>query len=397
MAHHITDSFIARQLPKLMAGKNERTFTDSETNGFALKVRRLADSTLAGTFYALWYLEGGSKIRKQKAGVMGVDTADDARVAAEKILLEVKQGNDPVDEKKAKAARPTFDDLRKDFEEGHVLEKAAKTQVDYLGKIRRVIAPDFMGKFVADITSDDVDALRRKYRHKPTELNGALAILSKMMNVAIKKRWRTDNPVKQVERLKLNPKKTWADEHDLPKYLEALAKGTEPVHELLRFVTLCGWRISEARLLRKDEIDPLRQTAIIHTKTGETTKHLSDDAFAIIRRQPHNLGYVFSNVHGAEPIGYKGVREALDDVCKAAKIKRLTPHSLRRTAATWSAAAGGDIPELMQSFGWRTAQMAADYIQSSQNIARKGVERTAKIFRTVGKAPVKRRAKSTAR
>lgn len=44
----------------------------------------------------------------------------------------------------------------------------------------------------------------------------------------------------------------------------------------------------------------------------------------------------------------------------------LTPHMLRKLSATKFAECGGDIPDLMKQFGWRSTQMAAIYVQAQK-------------------------------
>ncbi|MDX0790530.1 tyrosine-type recombinase/integrase [Sinorhizobium medicae] len=75
---------------------------------------------------------------------------------------------------------------------------------------------------------------------------------------------------------------------------------------------------------------------------------MSADAAALIQRQPHRIGYVFSRKKGAHPIEYNAILWGLADVCKAAGIDKITPHTLRRTLATHSAIDGANVAELMQ-------------------------------------------------
>ncbi|MDX0431140.1 tyrosine-type recombinase/integrase [Sinorhizobium medicae] len=114
---------------------------------------------------------------------------------------------------------------------------------------------------------------------------------------------------------------------------------------------------------------------------------MSADAAALIQRQPHRIGYVFSRKKGAHPIEYNAILWGLADVCKAAGIDKITPHTLRRTLATHSAIDGANVAELMQFFGWSSPSMAMRYVKKSESLARRGAERGASIVNVFQKPP----------
>ena len=123
-----------------------------------------------------------------------------------------------------------------------------------------MLLPAFAGMRVADITPQMVDALRRKHRANKTDLNRGLAVGSKMMSIAIRKGWRSDNPFKGVQRYTEKAREHWLDEHDFPLFLDALGGIETPVGDLIRFLAVGGWRVSKARQLRWDQVDLRRLT-----------------------------------------------------------------------------------------------------------------------------------------
>ena len=116
--------------------------------------------------------------------------------------------------------------------------------------------------------------------------------------------------------------------------IEALAAVHTPVGELLRFLAVTGWRISEARLLTWDAIVFSSDgcfAALEDTKAGRQDRQLATDAAALIDRQPHRLGYVFSNSAGRKPIDYKAVLTTLADGLRRGRHRahhaaRLSPY-----------------------------------------------------------------------
>ncbi len=387
MPEFISESFCKDRVTRLMPkGKDEWKVRDSKLTGFMLRCRRAADETISREFF-FDYLPPATSVdekpnRKRLAiGKWPTFTADEAREQARLMAQGLKDGIDPAHVRAAKLAEPTFDKLWTDFKEGHLSEKQPGTIKGYTGSYRRVLLPAFKGRKVASITRDEVEALRRKHKRTPTGLNRALAVLSKMMNIAIINKWRTDNPVKFVKRFSENANETWVDENDLGPFLDALGKVPGPMGDFLRFLAVTGWRVTAARKLRWDQVDLKKlEVNLKDTATKKNATALSADAAMIIDNQPHRMGYVFSRSKGREPIDYRGVLAELATVCQAADIERVTPHTLRRTIATHSAIAGANVAELMQSYGWKTPSMAMRYVKKSESLARKGVERGANVI-----------------
>jgi integrase len=381
----LSENFIA----SVALGKRaERFVRDSRLPGFALRLRRKADGSVAKSFFVVQELptpDGKRRRRKIAIGEHPTFTADAAREEARRMLQAIKVGDDPAAQRAAKRAAPVFEDLVEDFETNHLAEKKPATAKDYKGRIRRVLLPEFRGRRVADITAEMVRALVRKKKANPIEANRAVAVLSKMMARAIELQMRTDNPCAGIKRNRENVRERWLDEHDLPRFLAALAKQDGPHADLIRFLTVSGWRVSEARMMRWDMVDlPRMIVNLPDTKTGKATRHLSTDAATIIDRQPRRVGFVFS-ARGSTPVDYRKTLHLLHAICIVAGIDRITPHVLRHTAATWAAVEGAEAHELRAAFGWKTLAMTARYVNKSESLARRGAERAARAINVLGK------------
>jgi integrase len=368
----------------------EKIVRDSKLTGFALRVRRKADGTLSRTFMIVYELPSADDTRKRRKLVIGdypTFSAEVARREAQAMLQAVALGDDPAAARSAKKASPLFTDLIDEFETGYLAEKQPATRKDYQGRIRRNLKPEF-GKFrVMDITSTMVSAFIRKKRANPVDANRSIAVMSKMFGYAAELGWRSDNPCRGLKRYQETAREAWLDEHDLPKFVKTLADLEGGCAELLRFLTVTGWRVTEARLLTWDMVDLQRLIARLpQTKTGAAVRALSSDAATLIDRQKHRVGFVFGDANGIEPIGYKRVRETLASICKAADVQMMTPHGLRHTAATWSAISGAEAHELREAFGWKTLAMTARYVSRSESLARRGAQRAADAMNVLGKS-----------
>jgi integrase len=382
----LSDDFLRRVT---LGDRAERIIRDSKLTGFAVRVRRNADDTLSKVFFVFQELpapDGKRRRRKITIGDHATYPAEKARVEAQAMLQAVKAGDDPAAARAAKKAQPLFEDLVSDFEENHIADKKPATQKDYKGRIRRVLLPEFKGRRVADITPEMVRALLRKKKANPIDANRSLAVLSKMMSRAIELDMRKDNPCSRMKKNKEAPRERWLDEHDLPPFLKALAAVEGPHADCIRFLTVTGWRVSEALSLTWDMVDLPRMIARLpDTKTGASDRALSTDAATIIDGQNHRVGFVFSGRKGSQPVSYKRLREVLSDICAAAEIEPITPHVLRHTAATWAAISGAEAHELREAFGWRTLAMTARYVSRSESLARRGAQRAADAMNVLQK------------
>jgi integrase len=374
----ITEDFIRRFS---LRGREEVVVRDSQLTGFCARFRRRKDNSVSLSFFAISEMAAVDNKRRRRKILIGdypTWPADRARAEAAEMLRAIDRGEDPKAQREDRRAQPTFAELVTEFEARHFPDLKPASRKDYQGRIRRVLLPTFGKIRVCDVTSPMVRDMVLRKRANPTDANRALAVMSSMMSLAVEHGWRADNPCKGVKRYKEKPREHWLDEHDLPKFLAALAQAKGPHAEAIRFLTVTGWRVSEVTGLRWDMVDLPRMIARLpDTKTGQQVRALSTDAAALVDRQQHRHGYVFSPRGGWSPVGYTRVRHALTAVCEAAGIVPITPHVLRHTAATWAAVNGAEAHELREAFGWKTLAMTARYVSKSEALARRGAERAA--------------------
>jgi len=373
-----------------MAGKGEAFKRDRQITGFAVRCRKAAGDSFIRTFFFEYQppeIAGQKPPRKKiSLGDWPTLTADEAREKARLMAQQLKDGIDPATMLAKKKAEPVFEELWTQFKEEHLSLKGEGTQKDYSGRYRRVLLPAFKGRKVSSITRGEVNALRAKHAPKKTEVNRSFAVGSKMFSFAIMSEFCENNPFKGVQRFTEKRKEAWLDEDALPRFVAALLKAEGPRGDLLRFLCCTGWRVSAARFLRFDQVDLMRlECHLEDSETKKTATALAPDAATLIQRQPHKFGYVFSNTKGREPICYKKVLEGLGEVCEAAGLERVTPHTLRRTLATHAAIGGATVPELMAAFGWSGPAMAIRYVQKSKSLAKQAVESNAALVNVLGK------------
>jgi integrase len=386
MPYLLSEDFARNKAAKLMAGRAERVFRDSKLTGFLLRVRR-GDS---GALLSSWFIEqpvpGKSNPRKVPVGTYPTFDAHKARELAQAMLQAVKRGDDPAAERAAKKAQPRWEDLLAAFRGKHLPKVSAATAKRYNGVINRVLTPVFAGRRVADITTPAIAAMHARKADTPAEANNALKCISLMMTFAAGEGMRSGaNPVLGISRYADKVRDRWLDEIELPKFLAALATETDATADLIRFLTVTGWRVNDARLLDWAQVD--LQSREVHLQDSATKKRarvLSADAAVLIDRQPGRIGAVFSR-YARMPIDYVHLLERLRALCAKAGIAPITPHTLRHSAATWCAINGGDIVELRDAFGWKTLAMPSRYIKASRTAAQRGAERVAAAINVLDK------------
>ena len=376
---------------KLPPGKASAEFRDSKLTGFWLRVRRRADGSLAKAYFVdhLVALPDGRKVRRKLAiGDSGTFHADKAREEAQRMLQAVRRGESPAAERTARKARPTFETLVGRYREKRLARRKPATQRNAEGHFRRLLLPAFGALYVDDITSSMIADMHHRYgRTAPVNANRGLATMSALMTFAVSEGMRSDNPCRHVEKFRETAKDDWLDENQLPRFIGVLGEVNNAVGELLRFLVLSGWRISEARLLEWDYVNlPLLVVHLPDSKAGAITRPLSADAAALIDRQTHRTGFVFSGTHGRRPLHYPRIRRVLAAVCERAGVTVITPHALRHTAATHSALAGATVHELRELGGWKTLAMASRYVSRAESLGRSAAEKLAGRVNILGKA-----------
>jgi integrase len=142
---------------------------------------------------------------------------------------------------------------------------------------------------------------------------------------------------------------------DAEKLLEA---ATGDLRLLLIFLFHQGWRIGDTlRLIRRDlDLDAGMVTYHI-SKTDECLEvPLADAVIEAFKARPDRVGRVFPWRD------LQSVYRALQPVCKAAGVA-FTPHRARHSFATWQAAEGASLKEIMEAGVWRDYRSVLRYTQ----------------------------------
>jgi hypothetical protein len=108
---------------------------------------------------------------------------------------QIDAGTDPLAKRHERREAPTVNDLADRFEREHMPKLRESTAVEYRAMIRTLIRPALGKVKVADVAYAHVDKLHREIAARtPYRANRCLAVLSKMLSLAVRWQYRADSP-----------------------------------------------------------------------------------------------------------------------------------------------------------------------------------------------------------
>lgn len=186
---------------------------DSELRGFGGRVFPSGRRS-----YFVHYRNQSNRTRRQKLGVHGVVSTEEARDMAKAILGDVAKGEDPSVERRAKCQLRTISDLADEYLNLH--SKIKKTQKGYeedQNFLNTIILRKYGNTNVADITTFQLQRIHSDLKATPYKANKLCDLLSKMFNLAIQWGWCVENPVRSIERYKEYKRERWLNTEELQR------------------------------------------------------------------------------------------------------------------------------------------------------------------------------------
>lgn len=273
MAEQLTDQSIKDLSPP---EKGNRIFYDASEKGLGLRVT----SAGARAFVFNYRTKGGTERRitigtagrwDEKTWVQGAWTLKAARKRARDLRQRVDQGEDPMGDIHAERAAPTVSDLADRFEAEHLPRRRPTTIDSYKRLLRVHIRPAIGTKKVADLRHADVEAMHSKIASEaPYAANRAVAVLSKMLSLAVRWEMRGDNPARGVERSPEQKRERYLTGAEMASLSDALAAHPEKTSaNAVRLLLLTGARKGETLAATWKDFD---LQAGIWIKPAATTK-----------------------------------------------------------------------------------------------------------------------------
>lgn len=361
MGIRLTDK-VVRELDVPTHGN--RIVYDTEISGFGIRITARGRRS-----FVLNYTVSGRE-RRITIGQYGIDAWNvaAARRRAGELRRYVDSGNDPLADREERRSAPTIADLAKRYIEEQVPKTRPSTAKSYRQLIDGEILPALRHLKVAMVTFADVDDLHRNItsRGRPYRANRTIAVLSRMFSLAIKWRWRNDNPVRGLERNQEPKRDRYLSSAEVSDLLDALdGHRDRQASDIIRLLLLTGARRGEVQSARWADIDLDKG---VWSKPGATTKQkslhrvpLSGQALEMLRRLRSDLGVdaVFVFPKGASY--RREIKDSWAEIREAAKLGSARMHDLRHTFASFLASAGTSLPIIGALLGHTQPATTARY------------------------------------
>jgi integrase len=380
-----------REIKKLAVPKSGKKFyRDGEMRRFGVRVY----ASGARSFAIRYYPRGSRCEGFYTIGPFPDWNPTAAREEAKRLLQIVDTGGDPQGDIQAKREAPTVSELCDRFIAEYMPRKKPTTQATYRRLIETIIRPELGRLKVAEVSFENADALHRKVtargtrgKRAPYHANRAHAVGKRMFSMAIKWKYRGDNPFKGVELNDEHKRKRYlsnkSPDDELSRLLAALAAYPEQQSaDIIRMLMLTGARRGEVLAARWEDFD---LTAGTWTKPAATTKTrtehqvpLSAAARALLEqlRRRTNSEWLFP----AGDSHRKDVRDAWLAICRKANIEGVRLHDLRHTYASVLASTGESLPIIGALLGHTVPTTTARYTHFFDDPLRAATERAGKIL-----------------
>lgn len=321
-------------------------------------------------FYLEYYKSEGK--RKQELD----KTASSWEEAEISLIKCVQREHDEKYGIERKKERIGFNEFAQIYLEDYAINK--KSWKDDNSRMKELV------KFFEDIELREITPLKierfRKSRLKAgntkSTTNRYLALMKKMLNLAIEERYLEKNPVSKIkfysERDVLKERILTEEEEE-----KLMKKSSEHLKSILIVALNTGMRRGEILNLQWKQIDfRMRRMRVEKTKSGKVryipmNEILYEELLKVKDRNTQSL-YVFFNPETGKP--YLDMKKGFKGACKRAEIQGLRFHDLRHTFATRLVEKGVDIITVKELLGHSDISTTQRYTHSSDERKRKAVE-----------------------
>ena len=374
---------------------------DSDMKGFALRVKPSGART-----WLVQYRNSAGRTRKLALGKVGVLTPDEARQRASKALGRVADGEDPSATRHALRADLTVSKLIDTYLAKGPADKPAKKAASWAmdaSNLRRHASPLLGKRTLAELTADDIQKFQRDVtdgktkadvrtrkrgralvKGGPAAATRATRVLAAMLEWARKRKFRADNPAKDVKLSKPTKRERFLSAAELARLGEAFTtaeqQGLNPSSlAVLRLLVLTGARKNEVASLKWEHVDFERAALRLpDSKTGAKIVPLGAPALTLLNRLPRKKDspWVFPATRGKGH--HVGIARIWRKLRVAAKLKDVRIHDLRHGFASVAVADGSSLYLLGKVLGHSQTATTERYAHLQLDPVRAVADRTSR-------------------
>jgi integrase len=352
---------------------------DASLPGFGVRVK----ASGAKSFVVQYRNRITGRSRRQTIGQYGpLMSFAEAKEAARRILSDVARGADPVEEARARRAAPTVRELAGRYLEEHAIPKKRPGSVrNDRSMLDLYVLPRLGRRKVFEISAEDVQTLHNTLRATPYQANRTLALLSKMLSLAVRWRLRPDNPAFGIEKFAEEKRYRWLSDGELARMTKALDEHPNQVAaDAIRLQLLTGARIGEVLNAKWKDFDLDRGVWIKpshHTKQ-KRTEHLplSRASVALVAEMRAKRGdcspFLCPGRNASAPIS--DLKAFWRSVTTAADLEDYRIHDNRHTHASHLVSSGMSLPIVGRLLGHTNPSTTQRYAHLADDPLREAAE-----------------------
>ena len=361
-------------LPSPAAGQRA-TYHDTKTTGLQLRV------TASGTkTYSVYRRLKAGQPERITLGKFPSMTVEQARKSAADLNSVIESGASAAAVKRSVKAELTFGEAFDDFLERKRKRDGTpisdKTKRDY-SDLLRLYLDGIKRKKLSAIERSEIKAIHFKTTKKSAaQADRVVAVVSSVFTFMMAHElFSGQNPATLIQKNPAPSRDRFLQADELTPFFKALSESANIVmRDFFLLALLTGARRANVCAMRWADIDLVAGVwRIAKTKNGTPqTVTLSPEAVAVLDARKDDGGvFVFPGDgvtgHIVEP------KKAWATLLKAAGIKNLRIHDLRRTLGSWQARTGASLPIIGKSLNHKTHQATAIYARLDLDPVRQSV------------------------
>lgn len=348
---------------------------DTEVRGFCLRIYPSGRKT-----YFLQYRNKNQVTHKIKIGVHGSISTELAREQARRLSLSISLGEDPSATIEAKKNARTLMHLAEEYLKSHAkIKKTPKGYKEDEYFLNTIILKKYGRLNVEKVSTFDLQKIHAELQETPYKANKLRDLLSKMFNLAIQWGWRSDNPVKGVEKYKEYKRHRWLNDEEVQRLWPILDEyPNQKVSNALRLLLLTGSRRNEVLHATWDQFDLEKA---VWTKPAHTTKQRRMEHLPLSRRtidilkhmkEEATSAFLFPGQIPGKPL--QEIKKAWNTIRKKAEIPDVRIHDLRHTHASHLVSSGLSLSIVGKLLGHTQASTTQRYAHLADEPLRQATE-----------------------
>jgi integrase len=357
------------------SGPAQQIHFDDSLPGFGVRVYPSGRKS-----FVLWYRTSTGRKRLAVIGGYGEFTLQQARERAQRAMVAVRDGEDPVAERREAKVGIRMSDFAELYLERHAKPHKKSWREDER-RLQRYILPRWGSRRADEITRGDVVMLHTELgKAAPVEANRVLALLSVMYSRGVEWGLLPDghaNPATRVKTFRERSRERWIKPDELPRLVASILEEDNPFHRAAFLLyLLTGLRRSELLCLEWKHVDLVRNEIFLpDTKAGRShIVPLSAPAANLLGELPR----MASNIH-VFPAAYgdghmSDLKKPWRRIRTRAGLQDVRLHDLRRTVGSLLALDGASLQLIGKVLNHSDAKTTAIYARLTEDSARSALE-----------------------